>query len=262
MRLKFVSLNVWIGGVLFDDIVSFLQGEDADVIVLQEVLEGNDLKLPVQYHTLTSLQAHLNYPYQDFAPSCIDRFPWGDIPMGNAVLSRLPIVAREELFFHGKFDPSNPRLPFAPDSWPVTPRSLQHATLDSPAGDIHTFNLQGVWDLNGDEVSPQRQKMSDTIRSAIKDKPRVILAGDTNATPANAVMRAIEQDLMSVFGNSLTTTFNMRRKSNPGYATAAVDMMYVSRDIRVLKAQCPDIDISDHLPLVATFEIVDKNKET
>ena len=34
MKIKFISLNVWIGGVLFDNIVDFLKKEDADIVVL------------------------------------------------------------------------------------------------------------------------------------------------------------------------------------------------------------------------------------
>jgi endonuclease/exonuclease/phosphatase family metal-dependent hydrolase len=74
-------------------------------------------------------------------------------------------------------------------------------------------------------------------------------------------MRAIEEHLTSVFGNSLTTTFNMRRKENPGYATAAVDLMYISNDLRVTGKDCPDVDISDHLPLVVTLETTNSTKE-
>lgn len=255
MRLKFISLNAWIGGVLFDEIVTFLRKEDADVVVLQEVLEGTDRSLPVQYQTVTALQEQLKYPYQDFEASCIDRFPWGDIPNGNAILSKFPIIDRGATPLDGHLDSDRPREPFAPDSWPVTPRTVQHVTLNTPAGEVNVFNFQGVWDLDGDNVSPQRQKMVDALLSATADKRNVILAGDTNAKPTNPAMKPLENNLTSVFGTSLISTFNMRRKTNPGYGTAAVDMIYTSRNLRVIEKHCPDIDVSDHLPLVATFEI-------
>jgi endonuclease/exonuclease/phosphatase family metal-dependent hydrolase len=53
-----------------------------------------------------------------------------------------------------------------------------------------------------------------------------------------------------VFGEELKTTFNMKHKDNPGYATAAVDMMFISPDIKVSEKACPEVDVSDHLPLV------------
>ena len=117
-----------------------------------------------------------------------------------------------------------------------------------------------MYDLDGDNFSEARRKMSDTIIKNIQGKDNVILAGDTNAKPTNKAMRAVEDHLTNVFGNDLTTTFNMRRKENPGYATAVVDLMYVSPNIRILDKVCPAVDISDHLPLIATFEIT-SNKE-
>ena len=47
----------------------------------------------------------------------------------------------------------------------------------------------------------------------------------------------------------------MRRKINPGYATAVVDMVFASSRLKILDHQCPDVDISDHLPLVVKIEI-------
>jgi endonuclease/exonuclease/phosphatase family metal-dependent hydrolase len=66
---------------------------------------------------------------------------------------------------------------------------------------------------------------------------------------------SLENSLLSVFGNSLATTFNMSQKTNPGYATAAVDMLFISREIKVTSSECPQVNISDHLPLIATLEV-------
>ncbi len=255
MRFKFVSLNLWFGGILLDDVIAFLEKEDADVVVLQEVFQTNDKKLPAHYRTLESLNSRLNYPYQDFAPAVLDAYPWGNILNGNAILSRFPIKEKTVTFFDQTLDLNNSRKPFDPKEFPLTPRNLQHAVLEVADTELNVFNLQGVWDLDGDHVSPQREKMSQTIREQTSGKSHVIVAGDTNARYTNPVMRKLEDNLTNVFSDSLSTTFNMRRKTDPGYASSVVDMIYVSRDITTLASECPDVDISDHLPLVAEFEI-------
>lgn len=254
MKLKVISLNIWIGGVLMDNIIDFLRSEDADIVLLQEVLQGSDDTLPVQYRSFDTLKQKLGYPYGDFAPSMIDIFPWGDIPNGNAILSKFPIIDRDVVLFDQSLDASTPRSPFDPTSWPITPRNLQHVVLETPAADINVYNFQGVWDLDGDNISPERERMRDVILRSISGKKYVILAGDTNAKHTNPVMRALEQHLTNIFGDDLRTSFNMRRKTNPGYASAVVDMIYVSDDFQVLTKQCPDIDISDHLPLVVELK--------
>lgn len=252
MKVTFVCLNLWRGGELFDEILDFLARENADILALQEVNNSSNPRLADKYRSIETLQKHFNYPFCDFAPAVLDRHPIGKVPHGNAILSRFPIKSRNVLFFN---EPFGERDPLDPKTFPTTPRNLQHVVLSTPTGELNIFNFQGVWDLDGDNFSEARQNMSNQIIKAIRGKSNVIVAGDTNAKHTNPAMRAIEKHLMSVFGDELVTTFNMRRKDNPGYATAAVDLIYVSKDINVIKCDCPDVDISDHLPLTATFEI-------
>ena len=47
----------------------------------------------------------------------------------------------------------------------------------------------------------------------------------------------------------------MKHNDKGGYATAAVDMIFVSPNIKIIEHDCPDVDISDHLPLVTTMSI-------
>ncbi|HWZ66148.1 MAG TPA: endonuclease/exonuclease/phosphatase family protein [Patescibacteria group bacterium] len=252
MKFKFVCLNLWRGGELMDGILDFLAKENADIVVLQEVYDGHDQTLPRQYRSIQVLQDKFHYPYIDFAPTVIDVLPVGKVTSGNAVLSRFQIKGHDVTFFN---EPFGERDANDPKTFPITPRNLQHVVLDIPGGEINVFNLQGVWDLDGDNVSEKRRNMSNVIIKAITGKQNVIVAGDTNAKHTNPVMRAIEGHLNSVFGDELTTSFNMHRKDNPGYATAVVDMIYVSKNIVTLEHDCPDVDISDHLPLTAWFEI-------
>lgn len=249
MEVKFICLNLWQGGNLFDSILRFLREENADVIALQEVYDGKDAALADKYRSIEVVKQHLGPAYHfDFAPAFLDNRKEGKIVQGNAVFSRFPIKSSDVTFFN---EPYREDYTEVPENFPSCPRNLEHVTLQTDAGDINIFNLQGVWDLDGDNYSERRQMMSEKIIEAVKGKTNVILAGDTNSKPTNKAMRNIEHHLVSVFGDTLKSSFNMRRKTNPGYATAAVDLMYVSPDVQVLSRECRDIDISDHLPLIA-----------
>ncbi|MBU0974285.1 hypothetical protein KKD03_01130, partial [Patescibacteria group bacterium] len=86
----------------------------------------------------------------------------------------------------------------------------------------------------------------------------LLLAGDFNLNTYTKTIKKIENVLESVFKSDLKTSFNLKRKDlekDPGYVTSAVDMMFVSKDVRVIKRSCPDVDISDHLPLVVELEL-------
>ena len=97
--------------------------------------------------------------------------------------------------------------------------------------------------------------MSQKIVNNLQGKEHVILAGDFNLQPNTQTISNIEKQLKNVFRGELKTTFNMKRKDNPGYASAVVDMIFVSKHIKILKHYCPNVDVSDHLPLVCVFEV-------
>jgi endonuclease/exonuclease/phosphatase family metal-dependent hydrolase len=253
MQLTCISLNLWDGGNLFPNILKFLdEHADADLWFFQEAYNATDPALVDNYRSVEILKAKIGLPYAEFAPMVLDRLLIGKVDSGTLILSKYPITAHDVIFFD---EPYKERDPFNPAEWPTTPRILQHAVIDVDGTPLDVFNLHGVWDLDGDNYSRQRQTMSRVIREQVHGKERVILAGDSNAKATNKAMLEIGEDLTSVFGTDLKTTYNMRRKSNSGYATAACDVMYVSPNIKVLKKDCPDVDISDHLPLIVTLQV-------
>ncbi|HVV67154.1 MAG TPA: endonuclease/exonuclease/phosphatase family protein [Candidatus Saccharimonadales bacterium] len=251
MKLKALTLNLWNGGRLMDGALDFLAEQNADIVFLQEVYDGSG-DLEPRFRSTEILAERLQYPYAEFAPAMLDKLPEGDIQSGNAILSRYALQTAGIRFFN---EPYHELTSTDSKTFKTMPRTLQHITAETPAGVLNLYNMHGVWDLDGDNFSERRQKMRDVIMNAIEGKRNVIMAGDTNAQPTNELWRPIERQLHSVFGTELASTFNMKHKNNPGYATARVDMMFVSPDIAVLERDCPQVDVSDHLPLTATLEI-------
>jgi len=254
MKIKVVTVNLWLGGILIDSIIEFLKAQNADLVLMQEVYNGEDPELEQQYRSMQVLQQALGYPYADFVADYRDFDQTdGKAQRGNGILSKFALTSHDPIYFD---TPYSETYRDVPEQFPDCPRDLQHVTAATPDGMIEVFNIQGVWDLDGDRYSDKRQKMAQTVIQEVKDLPYVILAGDTNAKPTNQAIIDIEQHLKSVFEkDELQSTFNMRRKDNPGYATAAVDMILVSPSMRVVEKSCPDVDVSDHLPLVAVLDV-------
>lgn len=251
MNVKFLSLNLW-HGKLIESAVDFLEQQDGDIVILQEVHGGTDPALPPALRSFELIKERLGYPACEFSPGLLFNHPEGKVPNGNAIFSKFPIVGSSLAFFNETFNDDYYDIP---ENYSTYPRTLQHAVLDTPAGEVNIFNFHGVWDLDGDNYSERRRHMAKIILEAIDGKPNVLLGGDTNAKHTNQAMRDIEQRLTSVFGDELATTFNMRRKDNPGYGSAAVDLLFVSPGIEILSKDCPDVDVSDHLPVVASLRI-------
>jgi endonuclease/exonuclease/phosphatase family metal-dependent hydrolase len=253
LKIKCISLNLWDGGNLLPNIFKFLEEHaDADLILLQEAYNSPDPALIENYRSVEVLQAKTGLPYAHFAPMVLDKLLIGKVEAGNAILSKFPILSSDVQFFDETYRERNA---YDITGNPTMPRILQHVVVDAEGTKLNLYNLHGVWDLDGDNYSELRQNMSRVIRENVQGKQRAILAGDSNAKPTNKAMRDIEDCMFSVFGDGLKTTYNMRRKTNPGFATAACDVMYVSPDIKVIEKSCPDVDISDHLPLIVTLDI-------
>ena len=251
VKIKLVTINVWHGGRLFDNLVAFLKKENPDIVVMQEVYDGKNPKLEKRFRTIEVLKKELGFPNLVFSPAFIDTQPIGNIEQGNAVFSKFPIVNQEVVFFdtpYGKFTSDNT------EDFGSIPSILQHAIIALNNKYLNVFNVHGIWGMNGKD-NPRRLNTSKTIISQIKNKTNVILAGDFNVGFNAKTIKNIENFLMNVFKDELKTTFNMKQKRKGEYATAVVDMVFVSRNIEVADHYCPQADISDHLPLVSLLKL-------
>lgn len=254
MKFKVISLNIWLGGMLFDSAIDFLKKENPDILNLQEVYNGKAPNLEKRFRTFDVLKSELKYSYGSFAPSHIEEVKEGGgemIGWGNAIFSRFPIIAQKTVFYDTPFS-ANYIKPVSDHSY--QPRNLQQAVLEIENNELNVFNTHGIWGFDGKD-NDRRLRMGKTIANEIKNKENVILTGDFNISPDTKTIAGIEKHLKNVFKNELTTSFNMKhKKEDSGYATAVADMIFVSKNIKILEHYCPEADVSDHLPLVCVLE--------
>jgi endonuclease/exonuclease/phosphatase family metal-dependent hydrolase len=97
--------------------------------------------------------------------------------------------------------------------------------------------------------------MARIIAEQVKGFQNVILAGDFNMNPDTESISLIEQELKSVFSSDLKSSFNMNHKKNPNFASAVVDMIFLSKPITVIEKYVSNVDVSDHLPLFVKIEL-------
>lgn len=249
MSFKFICLNLWQGGKLFDEIVSWLREERADIIVLQEVYKSSDRSLERRYRSLAELKRALGLPHYCFAPAFMD-YREKVAEMGNGVLSKFPVKASRTVFYDVPYD--NHFANREDFTWVA--RNLQHVCIEGGGGVVNVFNTQGIWGFDGDD-NERRLNMVRIIVKEIGDKKNVVLAGDFNVKEGTETVAAIENRLLNVFKGELKSSFNMKWKDNPNFATAVVDMIFVSQDVKVIQHYMPEVNVSDHRPLVAVLEV-------
>jgi endonuclease/exonuclease/phosphatase family metal-dependent hydrolase len=252
MNIKFICLNLWLGGKLFDPMLDFLKEEKPDILALQEIYDGKDPRLEKRFRSLEVLRKELGLLYDFFSPTCIDVRAEGKIENGNAIFSRFPIVNSNTIFFDIPF---GERTDFeGGGDYSFTPRNMQRAEIKLQNANLNVFNTQGIWGFDGED-NERRLKMSDTIISAIRGKKNILLCGDFNVRSHTKTILNIEKHLDNIFKDELRTTFNMKYKNKPSFASSVVDMIFTSKNLKVTDHYCPNVDISDHLPLVCIFEI-------
>lgn len=234
-----------------EEILAFLKRENADVVLMQEVYDGHDEAWERKFRSMDVLREELRYPYGHFAPAFLERTDFGKVEQGNAILSKFPILESETTSYDQPYSEREDK----PEYYESTPRNLQRSAVDLGGRVLQVFNTQGVWGKDGNDTD-RRLAMAKTFVEAVTPYDDAILAGDFNMQEKTKAIEMIEARLVNVFKeDARVTSFNMRHKSNPGYATAVVDMLFASPSVSVLEhRQCED-NVSDHLALTATLEI-------
>ena len=97
-----------------------------------------------------------------------------------------------------------------------------------------------------------RASQADTIARVVGESPyRVVLCGDFNDTPVSYVyrrMRGNRQDAFSEAGRGFSYTFNGFRN------VLRIDYVMLDPTFEVVDYRTPELDYSDHLPVVVTFK--------
>lgn len=234
-----------------DEILEFLRHEDADVVIMQEVYDGHEPSWERKFRSMDVLREALEYPHEHFAPAFLERTDFGKVEQGNAILSKWPIIESQVYFYDQPYGEREDK----PEYFETTPRNLQRVGIDVGGRTIQVFNTQGVWGKDGDD-NERRLMMAQTIVDAVASYDSVVLAGDFNVQEKTKSIALIEGHLVNVFKqDNRVTSFNMRHKTNPGFATAVVDMMFVSSSVTVLEHRQCDENVSDHLALTATIDV-------
>ncbi len=260
MIIKLVNLNFWWGGKRLDNIIDFLRRENPDIITGQEVMNGAKDNLPKNLKTIIILKTHLNLPFYSFSPAFYIKRKSEKIDCGNLVMAKFPVKTVGTIFYDILYRRRRTvlvkKILTANDinEFINTPRNLLMTEIIINRQAYSIYTTQGIWDQHGRD-NPRRLAMSQKIIRAIANKKNLILTGDFNINEGTQSIANIEKRLRSVFKGELTSTFNMKHKTDPGYSRAVVDMIFVSPTIKVVEHSCPLVDVSDHLPLIIKFEV-------
>jgi endonuclease/exonuclease/phosphatase (EEP) superfamily protein YafD len=237
---RIMTFNVWVHNQQFDKTVDWVLAQDADVIVIQELIDDN----------------------LDELPRLLKAYPYGILIPGNVkMLSRYPYIEGSSINIDEPTENYDGRWAIRA-VLEIDGRSLTvyGAHLGLPQGDEAHFGLETEqWPLSFilhyDETHRNKQIGNLAARIAQETNP-VILAGDFNTSHTSTILdefRAIGLvDSFSKVGSDWGMTWPYLDIARP---VIRIDYVWASPNIRPLRLQRGSYMGSDHLSLIADFDL-------
>jgi len=262
--MKLISLNLW-GGKVFMPLIDFIKqsSSNTDIFCLQEVFNTkSDIKEYRGYRTNMLYELQLILPdFVVFYFPTISGFDIEDPPSktdfdleyGSAIFVKNNI----KITSHGNIlifkDSSYPPLKL---DFSNNPTPLQYITFNISGKDFAVFSFHGT-SFPGNKLDTKRRlNEAKNVKEIVKSTNGAkILVGDFNLLPQTESIKIQEQNMRNLIKEfNITKT---RSDLSPFFGKVEfqkfADYTFVSDDIKVESFQVPDIEVSDHLPMILEF---------
>ncbi len=267
--MKLICLNIW-GGKIYEPLMKFVreQAESTDIFCFQEVFRSprKDVETSngTRIHMLDEFATALpdfNYVFHPVISGVDNSGPVDfEIEMGQAefVKKSIPIVSSGEAPIYSPEDDGS----F--DTYEFMPRNLGYFRITRANKQLTLINIHGLTHKSDNKLdNPERLEQSRAIKEfavqaclpAGREKGDVIICGDFNILPeAESIITFSDlfTDLIKKYGIQTT-----RSRISPWYGTPNEmkfsDYAFASPGIEITDFKVPDVEISDHLPLIIEF---------
>jgi exonuclease III len=255
--MKLISLNTW-AGKLFDPLMEYvsLESSDTDIFCFQEIFDTTTNKKTLDAGQRANLYKELSGALPDhvgrFAPSeqgygyrgpVSFNLYWG---LAMFVKKDVEIKYSGDIFVHGRYS-------LRGKHHKNSSRNLQYALVNANGINYTIANLHGLWNGKGKTDTEERLEQSSKIKSFLnKAEGKKILSGDFNLLPNTKSLRIMKAGLVDLIEEKdiPTTRSKFYTRSSDKFA----DYILVSPDVDVKSFEVPNVEVSDHLPMVLKFK--------
>ena len=255
MSIKLLQLNIY-KGLFFNEIVSFIEENNFDILHLQEVSGGSVSKNSIdcfdELIRKTSYNGHL-----------VKSLTISDNPksyFGNATFYKKELLPISNKAIWLKPYSQITRYDNASDDEiKQFPRSALDVVLKINSKNIHFINTHLAWGntpLDEDYKLSQAQILADYVRALPEP---FVLSGDFNVTPETILIKMFDSQ-----GANLITKYKISNTLNPNIHRAkhlfpegiAVDYIFTSSSLAIRDFRLVDKpDLSDHFGLIVEIEV-------
>ncbi|MBI2085779.1 endonuclease/exonuclease/phosphatase family protein [Candidatus Daviesbacteria bacterium] len=257
--MKIISLNTW-GGKIYHPLINFINknAKDTDIFCFQEIFDTTSALTDVLGYRVNLFKeiTKVLINYSGYFFPCIDNYLVGsfqkhftdfNLSSGLAIFVKksLKITSSGDFFVYRK--KNDHKL----GDFNTMPKNAQYISLSAAGKQFVICNIHGLWSTEGKYDTPSRIQQSQKVEKFLDDqKGGKILCGDLNLALNTRSLKILEENMTNLIKKyNIPTT---RNKHFPGMEKFA-DYTFVSPDVKVIDFQVPDIEISDHLPMILEF---------
>ena len=108
--------------------------------------------------------------------------------------------------------------------------------------------MHGLWNGKGKTDTPERMQQARIAKEFLnKAKDKSIFMGDFNLLPENESLKIMEENMTNLIKTTNITTTRTALYNKP---IPWADYALVSKDINVISFQVPEVNCSDHQPMI------------
>ncbi len=247
-KLKFLQWNIWYKEDIHS-VIELIKELDPDIICLQE-LAVNCVNNPGISNTAEYIteKTGLNYYFEE-----AQRWE-GDEEMdaiGNGIFSKYPITNK---FAKHVQQPTKDYSDYAHEGRIYVECDIE---IDSRILTVGTAHLSYTHKFI---ITNEKRKEVDNLLTIIAEKKKsYIFSGDLNSAPESYTVTEISKLLSSCGPNFSKNTWTTKPFEHKGFKADTLewrlDYVFASKDLKCESSKIIKTDISDHLPILTTFEL-------
>ncbi|MFH0973038.1 MAG: endonuclease/exonuclease/phosphatase family protein [Patescibacteria group bacterium] len=257
--MKILSLNVWAGRE-FDPLIKYIseKSADTDIFCFQEVFDTPTNEKIVndcyRANIYSELEKMLGNHAGHFAPVQDD---WGfdsrvDFPLswGVAMFLKKSIDIEQvgDIFIRGNYNSKK-------DDNTTVPRNLQYVVFNKKGKNYVVAHFHGLWNGKGKGDCSERIAQSLRVKKFMDNiEGKKILCGDFNLNPDTQSLVMLEEGNVNLIKKyEIKSTRSLLYKSY-GKSSHFADYVIASPDVNVYDFEVPNVKVSDHLPMIISFD--------
>ncbi len=241
--------------------IHYIKSLNADILLLQEFSE---YKNEAVYSNTKMLSDSLGYKYYYTSKDDILDVSYGPIEMGSAIFSKTPLSDTVKMIYQNLTKPESAiraSIAFNNRKVSLITTHLLSMNLKNVADEYDEdslFNPDKEFNKSASKFA--KLKHYDKVHSnqAIELKAfansspyPIILSGDFNATPNSFTYQKIKGNLKDPF---LEKGWGLGRTYSRLSPTLRIDYILAGKEFEIVQYHCPQLQLSDHYPLITDVE--------